>query len=118
MSLSTPVSLQPELPLPALNDRSRTGNAFDVARRALPAPVEVVKLRRINSTFAYGAVRIPGVCLNGTAVTDRGGGKLEISYPATVDKNGTAWPTYSLQPGAREAVEAAIVTVWNRERGQ
>ena len=83
----------------------------------LPAPVELVRLNRINAEFGFAAVRLPGVMLHGIAVRQAPDGDLRITCPSTADRTGKRWPSFSLQPGTREAVETAIRACWDRTAG-
>jgi hypothetical protein len=76
--------------------------------------VERVTLRRINPTFGIADVRLAAVHLRGMRVRERSDGSLEITAPVETGRDGRTWPTYYLQPGARESVEAEIAAIWAR----
>ena len=75
--------------------------------------VERVTLRRVTPQLGFAAVRLAGVNLTGLRVEERDG-HLLLTAPETVDGQGRRWPVYALQPGAREAVEAAVAVQWCR----
>ncbi|MBV8093129.1 MAG: hypothetical protein JO110_07820 [Acetobacteraceae bacterium] len=79
--------------------------------------LERITLRRVSPTFGFADVRLPGVNLCGLRVERRRDGPLIIRPPEQIDREGRSWPTYSLQPGTREAVEAAIKDLWARSGG-
>lgn len=82
------------------------------ATTALPAGIELVQLHRVSPALGFAAVRLPGVLLSGLRVELRRDGSLSVSAPVRTDRNGRPWPIYSIQPGWREAVEAAIGNLW------
>ena len=82
----------------------------------LPHPVELIRMRRISPDFAYADVRLPGVHLRNIAVALQRNGTLLITPPSTTGRDGRLWACYSLQPGVREAVEAAITQSWEAGR--
>ncbi len=78
------------------------------ARTLLPHPVEMIRLHRVSSTFAYVDARILGVHLRSIGVEQQPSGALRITPPSTAGRDGRLWPCFALQPGVREAVEQAI----------
>ena len=78
---------------------------------------ERISLRRISPTFGFAEVPLPGVNPCGLRVEQGPDRLLVISLPAQVDRQGRTLPIYSLQPGTREAIEAAISDLWARSEG-
>lgn len=74
--------------------------------------VQRISLRRVSATLAFADVRLPSVHLLGLRVEQRDGGSLVVTPPEREGSDGRRWPHYALQPGAREAVEAAIGQIW------
>ncbi len=80
-----------------------------------PRPlVERVSLRRVSPGLGFVDVRLPAVHLCSLRVEQQRDGTLAITPPTQADRNGRPWPLYALQPGTREAVEAAVRDVWAR----
>jgi hypothetical protein len=79
----------------------------------LPHPVELIRLHRVSSTFAFVDARIPGVHLGNIGVAQQPSGALRITPPNATGRNGRLWPCFALQPGVREAVEQAIREAWD-----
>jgi hypothetical protein len=84
-----------------------------VPRAPLPDGIEMIRLRKITATFGFAEVRLRGVMLHNLKVEKTFQG-LRISPPTTPDKDGKPWPSYVLQPGTREIVEAAVRQAWER----
>ncbi len=76
--------------------------------------VERIRLHRVSPSLVFADVRIPGVHLHRLKCERKTGGDLKISAPTRTDGTGRTWPCYSLQPGVREAVQAAVLTAWDR----
>ena len=76
--------------------------------------IERVTLRRINSTFGFASVRVPGVNLLGMRVTEMSDGRLVCIPPETMGNQGQRWPAWALQPGWRENIEREIACLWAR----
>ena len=81
----------------------------------LPHPVEPIRLHRVSPTFAFADVR-SGVHLRSIGVGQQPSGALRITPPSTTGRDGRLWPCFALQPGTREAVDAAIAQVWEASR--
>lgn len=79
--------------------------------------LERVRLVRVSPVLAFAEVRLPAVNLSGLRVQIDTCGELAFSAPDRRDKNGRVWPIYSLQPGAREDIEAEIARLWRRGPG-
>ena len=75
--------------------------------------IERIVLRRVSRTLGFCDVRLASVNLRSLRVEDGPSG-IKITPPTTQDRDGRDWPVYSLQPGAREAVEAEIRRAWAR----
>jgi hypothetical protein len=88
------------------------------ARLPLPQGIETVRLRKIAPDFAYCDVRLPAVHLLNLNVKRLASGGFRISPPSAPDREGKPWPSYHLQPGTKEAVEAAICAVWEQSGGE
>jgi hypothetical protein len=80
------------------------------------SPIERIMLRRVTSRLAFADVRLPSVNLHGLRIEESDAGALSIRAPWRTDSNGREWPHYSLQPGAREAIEREIARLWSASR--
>lgn len=78
------------------------------------AAVERVRLHRISPTLGFAEVRLPWVNLTGLKIEERPDGRLMITPPTRQDGRGRVWNVYSLQPGAREAIEREVACLWAR----
>jgi hypothetical protein len=78
--------------------------------------VERVTLRRVSARSGVASVRLPAVNLHDLAVEQRGDGSLRVTPPKYVGRLGVHRHCFDLQPGAREAVEAAIAGAWAESR--
>lgn len=78
--------------------------------------IELINLKIIRKDFAVVSVRLSSVHLRNLGVVRRSNGKIVLRPPTILSRNGESdfGMAYALQPGAREAVEAAIATLWKR----
>lgn len=74
--------------------------------------VERISLRRVSRHTAFADVRLPGVHLRNMKVEECAGGRLSVSPPMISCGGGRTMPAYAVQPGEREAIEAAIAEAW------
>jgi hypothetical protein len=74
--------------------------------------IERVKLRRVSPKLGYAEIRQPWVNLAGLKIEQLPDGRLSITPPSRQDAQGRTWPSYSLQPEARAAIEAEIAVLW------
>lgn len=81
---------------------------------AAEGQVERVRLYRVSRTLAFADVRLPWVNLTGLRIEESASGRLTVTAPVRPDRNGLSRPIYSLQPVAREAIEAEIAVLWAR----
>jgi len=76
------------------------------------SPVERISLRRVSRLYGFADVRLPGVHLRNMRVEPRADGRLSVSPPMIPCGGGRTMPAYAVQPGEREAIEAAIAEAW------
>lgn len=74
--------------------------------------VERVRLRRVSPQLGFAEIRLPWVNLAGLKVEQSPDGRLKLTPPSRQDGQGRNWPSYSLQPEARAAIEAEIAVLW------
>lgn len=78
----------------------------------LDSIVERISLRRVSPLTGFCDVRLPDVHLRGLWVEECAGGRLSVSAPMIPCGYGRTMPAYAVQPGAREAIEAAVAKAW------
>ena len=76
--------------------------------------VERVRLHRVSRTLAFADIRLPWVHLTGLRVEEGASGRLTITPPERLDRNGCQRPIYALQPVAREMIEHEVAILWAR----
>ncbi len=81
-----------------------------------PALVQRVRLVRVSPTLAFAEVRLDAVNLTGLRVELGGCGELRLTPPMLQGRQGQPRPAYALQPGAAEAIQAAIAELWHGPR--
>jgi hypothetical protein len=74
--------------------------------------VERVRLVRVSPVFGFADIRLPAVNLHDLRIEVDHRGELRFTPPVRNDARGRAWPAYSLQPGTREEIHAAIAALW------
>lgn len=80
----------------------------------LDCTIERIRLHRVSARLAYAEIRLPLVNLSGLKVEQSPDGRLKLTPPCRPDAQGRQWPSYSLQPEARAAIEAEIARLWSR----
>lgn len=83
------------------------------------APIERVSVRPVRAGFAYVALRLPGVNLEGIEATRDSAGHVTLRPPVRRDQRGREWPIFSLQPGLAEHAAAVVTRAWppDHDRG-
>lgn len=76
------------------------------------SPVERISLRRISRLTGFCDVRLPDVHLRNLKIEECAGGRLSVSPPMIPCGGGRTMPAFAVQPGAREAIEAAVAAAW------
>ncbi|MBO1081856.1 hypothetical protein [Roseomonas haemaphysalidis] len=83
----------------------------------MPPDIERVVIRVIAHDLAFVDLRLPGVMLKSMKAIRRPDGTIFLQPPVTVDRDGRAWPLYSLQPGTAEAAVRAVTAQWSLAAG-
>lgn len=83
-----------------------------------PAPIERVSVRPIRPGFAFVAIRLPGVNLEGIEATRDSTGRVTLRPPMRRDQRGREWPLFSLQPGVAEQAADAVSRTWPPDHGR
>ena len=80
----------------------------------LPDLLERVTVRPFAPDRALVTARLPWVNLSGLWARRGLDGHVSLSAPQVVGRDGRTWPAFALQPGAAEAIAAAVAVLWGR----